>query len=301
MDVRQLKYFIAVCDAGSFSAAAEKLFISQQGLSMAVLRLEKELSCTLLKRTAAGVELTEQGEYLLPKAKEIVAAVVACEGHFEELRRRKTTVEVACAYGVMGEFAGQMIRDFQAKNPTFRVTMGEYPDLLCEEAVMEGQAELGFAIAPVDAKSFDVRPLQPSAMCLVVHESHPMARRKQVALRDFKGMPLMVMNESFKMYHNVVARCRELGFEPDFSIKAGEASMLYKLLSPGSDPAISVDFVCRDMHRPDAVAIPIDDHAIDWQPCLIRRKGEELSAPAAAFWRFVNRSARGGDAGELGT
>ena len=142
MDVRQLKYFIAVCDAGSFSAAAEKLFISQQGLSMAVLRLEKELSCTLLKRTAAGVELTEQGEYLLPKAKEIVAAVVACEGHFEELRRRKTTVEVACAYGVMGEFAGQMIRDFQAKNPTFRVTMGEYPDLLCEEAVMEGQAEL---------------------------------------------------------------------------------------------------------------------------------------------------------------
>ena len=289
MDVRQLKYFIAVCDAGSFSAAAEKLFISQQGLSMAVLRLEKELSCTLLKRTAAGVELTEQGEYLLPRAKEIVAAVVACEGHFEELRRRKTTVEVACAYGVMGEFAGQVIRDFRKEFPQYSITVAEYPDRLCEQAVAEGQAEVGFAIAPVDSRSFDARELFCSKSCLAVHRDSPLAGRKSIAIADLKRVPLMVMNESFKVYRNLLSCCREAGFEPTISFKAGEASVMQKLVADGGDPAVSVDFICKEFQRPEVVAVPLEGGALDWRPTLIRRRGEDLSAPAAAFWRFMGK------------
>ena len=195
---------------------------------MAVLRLEKELSCTLLKRTTAGVELTEQGEYLLPRAKEIVAAVVACEGHFEELRRRKTTVEVACAYGVMGEFGGQLIRDFRAQFPDFSITVAEYPDKLCEQAVAEGQAEVGFAVAPVDGRTFDSKIIRSNQGCLVVHKDHPLAARDIIQISDLKGIPLMVMNESFKVYRNLLACCREAGFEPSISFKAGEASIIQK-------------------------------------------------------------------------
>ena len=289
MDIRQLKYFIAVCDAGSFSAAAEKLFISQQGLSMAVLRLEKELSCTLLKRTTAGVELTEQGEYLLPRAKEIVAAVVACEGHFEELRRRKTTVEVACAYGVMGEFGGQLIRAFRKKFPDYAITVAEYPDELCEQAVAEGQAEVGFAMAPLDGRAFDSKVIRSNQGCLLVRRDHPLAERETVQIADLKGLPLMVMNESFKIYRNLIAACREEGFEPQISFKAGEASIIPKLVAEGGDPGIVVDFVCREFPNPHVKAVPVEGDALNWTPCLVRRRGEELSLPAAAFWRFVSR------------
>jgi DNA-binding transcriptional LysR family regulator len=84
MDIKQMRYFVEICKCKSFSMAADKLFISQQGLSMAILRLEAELNCKLFKRTARGLTLTEHGEFLLPKAKDILRMFDLCEEHFEQ-------------------------------------------------------------------------------------------------------------------------------------------------------------------------------------------------------------------------
>ena len=70
MDIKQLDYFIKVCESGSFTAAAKKYFISPQGINMAVIRLEKELGKKLFIREKNSVVMTKDGEYLYKKAQE---------------------------------------------------------------------------------------------------------------------------------------------------------------------------------------------------------------------------------------
>ena len=83
MDIKQLDYFIKVCESGSFTAAAKKYFISPQGINMAVIRLEKELGKKLFIREKNSVVMTKDGEYLYKKAQEIISCVNECEAHFQ--------------------------------------------------------------------------------------------------------------------------------------------------------------------------------------------------------------------------
>lgn len=104
MDIKQLRYFIAVYQNGSIAKAANKVYISQQGLSMALLRLESELSCRLLERTPNGMMLTQEGEYLLPKAEKLVEEFDELEEYFKKPVPHRTTIKVACALGAIPEF-----------------------------------------------------------------------------------------------------------------------------------------------------------------------------------------------------
>ena len=73
MDTKQLKYFIAVCQSGSITGAAESIFVSQQALSASIAKLEKELHATLFVRSSKGVEPTKAGLYLLSEAKRVLS------------------------------------------------------------------------------------------------------------------------------------------------------------------------------------------------------------------------------------
>ena len=87
MEIRQLKYFSEIYKYRNFSRAAEVCFISSQGISMAMLRLEEELGCKLFLRTAKGLMPTPQGEYLYPRAQQILALTDECTAYFTKGRR----------------------------------------------------------------------------------------------------------------------------------------------------------------------------------------------------------------------
>ena len=72
MDIKTLRYFLQICEDGSFSKASKSLYISQQGLSKSISNLEKEIGVPLFNRTSSGNQLTEYGEYLKNKASTIV-------------------------------------------------------------------------------------------------------------------------------------------------------------------------------------------------------------------------------------
>ncbi|MCC8078676.1 MAG: LysR family transcriptional regulator, partial [Oscillospiraceae bacterium] len=84
LNIQQLKYFVEVCKCKSFSKAAKSLYISQQGISMAIMRLESEFSAKLFIRTSKGLMLTADGEYLLGCAETILAEFEKCEDYFHK-------------------------------------------------------------------------------------------------------------------------------------------------------------------------------------------------------------------------
>lgn len=290
MDIRQMQYFIEICRQRSFAKAAEHLYISQQGLSMAISRLEEELSSKLFWRSGKELKLSEQGEFLLPHAEEMLRHFQICEAYFEELKHAKQlqkTVNIASAFGAMPEFAGRLVFQFQRDFPDIWLSVHEYTDTTCDEAVWNGDAELGFSPTPLDIKRFESIKLFTRRFCLLVHHSHPLAARETVPLDVLRTTPIMVMDETSKAPQIVMSCCRHAGFQPKVQFKAGEVIAIHRLVSANRGVGISVESVAEDLSHPDVRAIPFDDPRMVWEAHLIKKRDANLSPVAKTFERYV--------------
>lgn len=274
MTIQQLMFFEEACRSGSFSKAAGRLFISQQGLSSAISNLEKELSCPLLLRSPKGVTPTEEGRFLLSQARIILAANAACTQYFAA-RRPTQVLHLASAFGALPEFADAALSRFAEQYPNVRLEITEYTDKLCDSAVESGNADVGLSVMPVDTERFSAVKLFSSKMCLLVNRSHPLAGKGAIPIGELDGVKMVIPDDSFKPPAVFLARCAAQSVKPDIRRRVGEIFTVHRLvLSHPTYVGLSVESVIRSDSNPDLVMLPFADFKLDWQVCLIRRKGE---------------------------
>jgi len=287
MNIKQLKYFIKICETGSFSKAAEQLFISQQGLSMAIIRLEQELSCRLFIRTPNGLRLTPDSEYLLPKAIEIVRNTEDCESHFQMLYRKSRPLFICGTPSAFVEYAADLIFNFQESTPQYRIKIRECSDIVCDTAVETGQAELAFTTGPVDGQKFDHRLMLTRPLYLLMRENHPLAGYPSVKLDALRTVSLSVMCDGIKIHSEIVNYCESEGFTPEvqhmavtsaFANHAAAREAVVLILRPDLYIAGPVEGL---------IAVPIDDKRVRWTSYLIKKKGGTLSTAAQDFERYI--------------
>lgn len=292
MDIKQMRYFVEICKCRSFSMAADKLFISQQGLSMAILRLESELNCKLFKRTSRGLTLTEHGEYLLPKATEILRLFDLCEEHFEQNLTKSGTVKIGCAFGAMPEIAGDLIFSFQQEYPQFKPEVYECTDVMCDQALENETVEIAFGLWPLNQKKFVSHLLFSQPICLLVHKTHPWAREESATVGMLRSQPIMVMDENSKTNAIVKEACRREGFEPSIFYLAAEVIAIHRLVNSNRGVGVSVLSVAESLQQPDVRAIPFREQDLRWEVYLMKKRGVTLSTGAQAFERYVLRKTR---------
>lgn len=292
MEIRHLQYFMEVYRQKSFSTAAERLFMSQQGVSMAIYRLEEELSCKLFTRSNRRLELTEQGEFLREQAEEILRRVEICDEYFQrerDERRQTRELKIVSAYGAMPEFAGELVARFQTEHPDVWIGVQELKDVDCDDSVWNGTAELGFGVLPVDQAQFRVVPLFTHHVCVLVHEDHPLANEKMVSVDILRTTPIMVVDQQFKIHEIVKNCCRQKGFEPRISYYAGERMAISRMVSANHGVGVTVDSLARELEPTNVRIIPFDDPKMVWEVCLMEKRDKLQSNVAKQFVRFVTR------------
>jgi len=283
MEIRQLKYFTEVYKYRNFSRAARACFISSQGISMAILRLEEELSCRLFNRTARGLVPTAQGEYLYPRARQILALLDECGRYFEKSAGKEGFLTVVLSLGTIEEFAGIPIARFKEKYPNIHLDVQETFDVICDASVENGVVELALTVGPLDTKKFDAELLFSSRHALIVHKDHPLAGRESVSVTELRGVPVAVMRDSTKTYGVYRDACRRAGFEPTVSIFADNILLVYYMAEMNQSVGISTVALAGRLSRPNLRAIPFDDPVFDWNVYLIKLKNAKLSPEAKAF------------------
>lgn len=283
MEIRQLKYFTEVYKYRNFSRAARACFISSQGISMAILRLEEELSCRLFNRTARGLVPTAQGEYLYPRARQILALLDECGRYFEKSAGKEGFLTVLLSLGTIEEFAGIPIARFKEKYPNIHLDVQETFDVICDASVENGVVELALTVGPLDTKKFDAELLFSSRHALIVHKDHPLAGRESVSVTELRGVPVAVMRDSTKTYGVYRDACRRAGFEPTVSIFADNILLVYYMAEMNQSVGISTVALAGRLSRPNLRAIPFDDPVFDWNVYLIKLKNAKLSPEAKAF------------------
>jgi DNA-binding transcriptional LysR family regulator len=196
MTLQQLEYFLAALDAGSFSAAAERLLLSQPSLSEQIRRLEAELGVALFARVGRGIKPTDAALALRPHAEAALAAVAEGREAVAEGRELQGGIATFGTFGTARWYPGtQIIAAFRRRHPKVRVRMVGQNSSEVAAAVRDGDLEAGLVALPIDDAGLDVRPFMRDE---IVYVSAIAARVKTpVTIRDLAAAPLILTDTSY--------------------------------------------------------------------------------------------------------
>ncbi|WP_420223300.1 LysR family transcriptional regulator [Pigmentiphaga litoralis] len=217
---RQLRYFVEIVDAGSFSLAAERLFIAQSALSRQVRDMEQALKVTLLVRDPRGLDLTPAGRSLYGNARRILAALDdAAVSAVHAERGTEGTVHLLHSSSVPpGPALLAAIARHVDAHPGVSIEIATASSEHQAHEIHEGRADLGLAREPILRRYADLQytPLYREPLMAIVPDAHPLAAHRRLtvsALRDERFVAL-AHQERGGLGHRVAELCRVHGFSP---------------------------------------------------------------------------------------
>jgi DNA-binding transcriptional LysR family regulator len=196
LNLYKLEIFVRVAEEGSFSAAAERLLMTQSGVSQHVQDLEAALGTQLFDRGYRGVQLTAAGVKLADYAKRIFALVAEAESAITNVANLASgQVRVGATPGMSIYVLPPWIQSFHSRYPQLMVTLQTKTTPEIVAALTEGSLDIGFIEGELDVESqpkLNVTPLQVIEQYVIVGKQHPFWSRTEVELRELDGQTLIM-------------------------------------------------------------------------------------------------------------
>jgi DNA-binding transcriptional LysR family regulator len=193
VDLRQLEIFVKVAELGSFSKAADALFLTQPTVSEHIRTLEDELGVRLLDRLGRGAAVSKGGALLLSYAQRILALSREARQAMESFQGRMSGELLVGASTIPGEYIlPALIGRFKEKFPDIAITLLIGDSQAVTEWVLDGRAEIGVVGARSSHRAIEYRELLPDDIVLIVSAAHPWHGRKQVTIEELRAEPLLL-------------------------------------------------------------------------------------------------------------
>ena len=242
MELRHLRYFVAVAEERHFGRAAARLHMAQPPLSQQIRNLEAELGVVLLRRTTRRVDLTAAGEAYLARARAILADVddaAAEAGRVAEGMVGRVVLGCvgSATYSLLPALARTLREELPGIDFAFRGEM-LVPDQVA--ALIDGRIDLALLRPPVDEAALRVTTLRREGLIVALPEGHRLAARKRLRVADLRDEDLVVhAGQGRSVMHGLVtALCREAGFEPRVGHEVAETSTLVTFVAAGLGVAL---------------------------------------------------------------
>jgi len=234
MELHQLRYFVAVAQAGNFSRAAERCHVSQPSLSQQIQKLERRLKQPLFHRLGRKAVLTDAGRLLLDRAMAILAGVDDAE---RRLRSGDEAQGARLAIGAIPTVAPFVLpptlESFTAKAPHAELIVREDVTALLLPAVIEGELDLALVALPLADSHLEMEELFTEQLLLAVPVGHELARRKRVTVRDLASERFILLSEMHCLAEQVLNFCRAHECQPFIACKSAQITTIQKLIALG--------------------------------------------------------------------
>ncbi|WP_051222334.1 LysR substrate-binding domain-containing protein [Conexibacter woesei] len=292
LNLRQLECFVTAADAGTMTAAATRLYVSQSAISLAVGQLERSLGTQLfIREKARGLRLTAAGRRLLPEARSLLA-------HAEDVRTAgeeagvglRGSLTVGCFRTAAPFVLPELLETFASEQPDVALDFIEGPSDELADALLEGRCEIALlydqGLRPGIATEL-VRTMRPYAL---MSPEHPLARRASVAVAEIAPHPMIMLDvPPSKDYYNDLFRLA--GVEPNVRHYASSYELVRALVGRdlGWAPLLSRPQVDRSYEGRPLVQVPFDDEPLANQLVLAWPDGIRLTRRARAFAELCRR------------
>ncbi|HKQ82129.1 MAG TPA: LysR substrate-binding domain-containing protein [Steroidobacteraceae bacterium] len=294
IELRHLRYFIAVAEEGHITRAAERLGIQQPPLSLQIRALERELDVQLFRRVPRGVELTPAGTALLEHARAVLDQV---DRAMAITRRTARGEQGRLVIGFTSStpfhpFVPRIIRAFRELSPLVSLQLEESGSSELVQALRGEEIDAAFIRSPVaDIDGLLVRPLLEESMIAALPTAHPLA-----TVRNAMSSPLalaQLANETFILYKRpggpglydaIITACRGAGFSPRVGQEAPRILSTLNLVAAGLGVSIVPESLSR-LQMDGVLYRPLSDDPPLHAPLILAcRRGEQ----SAAVQRFID-------------
>jgi DNA-binding transcriptional LysR family regulator len=255
MELRHLRYFVAVADVLHFGRAAASLQIAQPSLSHQIRQLEMELQTTLLHRTNRRVELTEAGRLFLEAARDILTradeAAMKARRKGRGLKRR---MRVGVGYCMNQSMVIAAVTEFGRRHRDVQVELSTMSIPSQVSALRDRRLDVGFLRPPVTEPGIATEALISEPLVAALPRKHRLARRTRVALSALVDEPLvLVPRETVPLVHEAVLKaCRDAGFVPRVSHEADHLQMILGIVATVGGVAL-VPAAAQEVAQPGVV------------------------------------------------
>lgn len=193
LEIRHLKYFVAVAEELSFTTAAHRLHMAQPPLSRAVKDLEKQLGVRLLERTTRSVELTAAGSVFLDEARVVIDRFEGALAHAAQAGRRENrTLRIGFRPAASLPLLEPLVREFRSRFPHMAVESAriEWTDQV--SCLLTGRVDTAFVLSPLVHRQVEVTPLLAAPRAVAMPLDHRLADRPSLSIEDLRGEALAV-------------------------------------------------------------------------------------------------------------
>ena len=282
MELRHLRYFVAVAEEHSFRRASTRLHISQPPLSRMIGQLEEQVGVKLLERTARGVELTDAGTAFLEDARRALRVVNdAVERSRRAARGEFGHLEIAYYGSSIFRVIPQLITEFGKSQPQVTVDLHNLPKDRQIRALRDGWLDIGFSRQYRNEPDIECEEVIREPVVIAVASSNALARRTTLPMAVLRDEPLVIFPAMSRpsFADEVLRFCEEAGFTPNIVKETEDLMACLTLVSAGVGLAL-VPISAMSIHLPEVsfvkVVKPIPTSSVY---CAYRRDEHNASLP----------------------
>jgi LysR family hydrogen peroxide-inducible transcriptional activator len=234
MNLRDLRYLVALADTRHFGKAADKCFVSQPTLSAQIKKLENYLGVQLIERQPRKVTLTETGEKILPLARRMLQEsdeiISLARNEHDPLSGK---VNVAFIPTIGPYLLPLMMRRLRKQLPQLKVMLYEYQTGPLLEKLRAGEIELGILALPVPLDGLESRELYQERFTLAMPSTHPLAKRTHIKLDDLAGESLLLLEDGHCLRDQALDVCSRIDVKENEDYRATSLETLRQMVAAG--------------------------------------------------------------------
>ncbi|MEI2358464.1 LysR family transcriptional regulator [Mesobacillus zeae] len=234
MDIRQLRYFIAVVEEKHFSKAANLLHISQPSLSTAIMKLEKDIGIQLLERNTRGFKLTESGEIFYTRSLELINKYEHMLKELDDLRQKGNGIISIGLIESAKYWLPKIIINFKNSFPDIHF---QFKEILGEKKVFQTLANYDVHCTitnqPIQFEEIEIVPIYTEDLVLVIHKADELNKKSSISLEDLSERDFIICKEGFQTREDVLRAFQHENVTPDIKFEIERLETACSLIEHG--------------------------------------------------------------------
>lgn len=296
MELHQLRGFYEIARQGSFTQAADRLFLTQPAISLQLKALEEELGEVLLERAHKRIRLTPAGEILLRRTKTVLAELDSAHAEIASLRQEvRGHLVIGTSDTNSTYILPQVLRSFRQSYPQVEVDIRNKMSMEVGRLVVDNEVDLGLATLPVRDRErlAESQSLFTRQDVLICPPGHPLSARKRITLKTLAEYPLLALEPGSTTRYLLEQSFRQADLKPRVSMNLGSIEVIKRFVEIGFGVAI-VPRIAIEPEVADGRLHSVAVRGLSPRPIgLVEHRGRQRSPAAAAFVAVLTSSLGG--------
>jgi DNA-binding transcriptional LysR family regulator len=293
MEIRQLRAFLAIAEAKTFTAGARRVNVTQAAISMQIRQLEEEVGLPLFTRTPRRVIMTEAGEYLLERARRIMREHDSALAEIAEVagaEHGRLRIGSASAMFATRQLPG-ILQKLKAKFPNAEISVTSGTSQTLVEKIMHGAVDIAFVSLPVESTNVTIDPLFSDEIVAIAHPRHPLAKDKFISAATLAGEHLILGEKGGNTRRMIDEFFDAANVRPNIMMELSRQEAVNQMVENNMGVGIAgAKTVADEIREGRLVSWLIEGAEIKWDLGLARLRGGYYSPIAKEFVRLCGES-----------